>query len=163
MGKIKLLSPEIVSKIAAGEVVERPSSVVKELVENALDAGSAEVKVEVEAGGRKLIRVTDDGEGMTPEDALLALQRHSTSKIENERDLFAIRTFGFRGEALSAIAAVSKMRMITRKDGELAGVALKVEGGVLQGTEAVGCPLGTSVEVRDLFFNIPARLKFMKT
>ena len=163
MAKIKLLSPEIVSKIAAGEVVERPSSVVKELVENALDAGCTEVKVEVEAGGRKLIRVTDDGEGMTPEDALLALQRHSTSKIENERDLFAIRTFGFRGEALSAIAAVSKMKIITRKDGELAGVELKVEGGVLQGTEAVGCPLGTSVEVRDLFFNIPARLKFMKT
>jgi len=97
MGKIKVLPAEIVSKIAAGEVVERPSSVVKELVENALDAGSTEIKVEVEAGGRKLIRVTDDGEGMTPEDALLALQRHSTSKIENERDLFAIRTFGFRG------------------------------------------------------------------
>ena len=163
MGKIKVLPPEIVSKIAAGEVVERPSSVVKELVENALDAGAMEVRVEVEAGGRKLIRVTDDGEGMTPEDALLSLQRHSTSKIENERDLFAIRTFGFRGEALSAIAAVSKMKIITRKDGELAGVALKVKGGVLQGTEAVGCPLGTSVEVRDLFFNIPARLKFMKT
>ena len=163
MGKIKLLSPEIVSKIAAGEVVERPSSVVKELVENALDAGSTEVKVEVQAGGRKLIRLTDDGEGMTPEDALLAWQRYSTSKIENEQDLFAIRTFGFRGEALSAIAAVSKMKVVTRKDGELAGVELKVEGGVLKGTEAVGCPLGTSVEVRDLFFNIPARLKFMKT
>ena len=163
MGKIKVLPPEIVSKIAAGEVVERPSSVVKELRENALDAGAMEVKVEAEAGGRKLIRVTDDGEGMTPEDALLALQRHSTSKIENERDLFAIRTFGFRGEALSAIAAVSKMKIITRKDGEMAGVSLKVEGGVLKGTEAVGCPLGTSVEVRDLFFNIPARLKFMKT
>jgi DNA mismatch repair protein MutL len=163
MGKIKLLPPEIVSKIAAGEVVERPSSVVKELVENALDAGSMEVKIEVQAGGRKLIRVTDDGEGMTPEDALLALQRHSTSKIESERDLFAIRTFGFRGEALSALAAVSRMRVVTRKDGELAGVELRAEGGVLKGTEAVGCPLGTSVEVRDLFFNIPARLKFMKT
>jgi len=163
MGKVKLLPPEVVSKIAAGEVVERPSSVVKELVENALDAGSGEVKVEVEAGGRKRVRVTDDGEGMSAEDALLALQRHSTSKIENERDLFAIRTFGFRGEALSAIAAVSRMKVVTRKDGELAGVELKVEGGVLKGREAVGCPLGTSVEVRDLFFNIPARLKFMKT
>lgn len=163
MGKIKILPPEIVAKIAAGEVVERPASIVKELVENALDAGSTEVKVEVQAGGRKLIRVTDDGEGMTPEDALLALQRYSTSKIENERDLFAIRTFGFRGEALSAIAAVSKMKVVSRKDGELAGVELQVEGGVLKGSEAVGCPLGTSVEVRDLFFNIPARLKFMKT
>jgi DNA mismatch repair protein MutL len=163
MGKIRILSPEVVSKIAAGEVVERPSSVVKELVENALDAGCREVKVEVEAGGRKRVRVTDDGEGMSAEDALLALQRHSTSKIENERDLFAIRTFGFRGEALSAIAAVSKMKVVTRRDGELAGVELNFEGGVLKGTEAVGCPLGTSVEVRDLFFNIPARLKFMKT
>jgi len=163
MGKIKVLSPEVISKIAAGEVVERPSSVVKELVENALDAGGREVTVEVEGGGRKRIRVTDDGEGMSAEDALLALQRHSTSKIEDERDLFAIRTFGFRGEALSAIAAVSRMKVVSRKDGELAGVELKVEGGVLKGTEAVGCPLGTSVEVRDLFFNIPARLKFLKT
>lgn len=163
MGKIKLLPPEIASKIAAGEVVERPASVVKELVENALDAGSTEVRVEVQAGGRKRIRVTDDGEGMTPEDVLQAVQRYSTSKIENERDLFAIRTFGFRGEALAAIAAVSKMKVVTRKDGELAGVELQVEGGVLKGSEAVGCPLGTSVEVRDLFFNIPARLKFMKT
>ena len=163
MGKIKVLPPEIISKIAAGEVVERPASVVKELVENALDAGSREVKVELEAGGRKRVRVTDDGEGMSPEDALLALQRYSTSKIENERDLFAIRTFGFRGEALSAIAAVSRMKVVTRKDGELAGVELQVEGGALQGTETVGCPLGTMVEVRDLFFNIPARLKFMKT
>lgn len=163
MGKVRALPPEVISKIAAGEVVERPASVVKELVENSLDAGSMEVKVEVQAGGRKLVRVTDDGEGMSPEDALLALQRYSTSKIENERDLFAIRTFGFRGEALSAIAAVSKMKVVSRKDGELAGVELRVEGGVLKGSEAVGCPLGTSVEVRDLFFNIPARLKFMKT
>ena len=163
MGKIKVLPPEVVSKIAAGEVVERPASVVKELVENALDAGSAEVRVEVQAGGRKLIRVTDDGEGMTAEDVLQAVQRYSTSKIENEQDLFAIQTFGFRGEALSAIAAVSKMKVVSRKDGELAGVELQVEGGVVKGSGAVGCPLGTSVEVRDLFFNIPARLKFLKT
>jgi DNA mismatch repair protein MutL len=163
MGKIKALPPEIISKIAAGEVVERPASVVKELVENALDARSTEIKVDVQAGGRKLIRITDDGEGMTPEDALLALRRYSTSKIEREEDLFAIRTFGFRGEALSSIAAVSKMKIITRKDDALAGVELKIEGGALRGSEAVGCPPGTTVEVRDLFFNIPARLKFLKT
>jgi DNA mismatch repair protein MutL len=163
MGKIKVLQPEIISKIAAGEVVERPASVVKELVENALDAGSTEIKVEVQAGGRKLIRVTDDGEGMTPEDAYLALQRYSTSKIEREEDLFAIRTFGFRGEALSSIAAVSKMRIVTRKDAELPGVELRIEGGAFKGSVEVGCPRGTLVEVRDLFFNIPARLKFLKT
>jgi DNA mismatch repair protein MutL len=163
MGQIKALPPEIISKIAAGEVVERPASVVKELVENALDARSTEIKVDVQAGGRKLIRVTDDGEGMTPEDALLSLQRYSTSKIEREEDLFAIRTFGFRGEALSSIAAVSKMKIITRKNDGLAGVELKIEGGVLRGSEAIGCPPGTTVEVRDLFFNIPARLKFLKT
>ncbi len=163
MGKVKTLPPEIVSKIAAGEVVERPASVVKELVENALDAGSTEIKVEIQDGGRKVIRVTDDGEGMSPEDAVLSLQRYSTSKIERAEDLFAIRTFGFRGEALSSIAAVSKMRIVTRKDGQLAGVELRIEGGVFQGSEEIGCPLGTSVEVRDLFFNIPARLKFLKT
>jgi DNA mismatch repair protein MutL len=163
MGKIKILPPEIIAKIAAGEVVERPASVVKELVENALDAGSAEIKVELQGGGRKLIRVTDDGEGMTPEDADLALQRHSTSKIEREEDLFAIRTFGFRGEALSSVAAVSKMRMVTRKDGQLCGVELKIEGGAFQGSVEVGCPPGTLIEVRDLFFNIPARLKFLKS
>lgn len=163
MGIIKHLKQEVISKIAAGEVVERPASVVKELVENALDAGSTEIKVEVQAGGRKFIRVTDDGEGMTPEDALLAPQRYSTSKIESEEDLFSIRTFGFRGEALSAIAAVSKMKIITRKDGELAGVEVIVEGGVFKGSKEVGCPLGTSVEVRDLFFNVPVRLKFLKT
>jgi DNA mismatch repair protein MutL len=163
MGKVKTLPPEIVSKIAAGEVVERPASVVKELVENALDAASTEIKVEIQDGGRKVIRVTDDGEGMSPEDAVLSLQRYSTSKIEREEDLLAIRTFGFRGEALSSIAAVSKMRVVTRKDGQLAGVELRIEGGVFQGSEEIGCPLGTSVEVRDLFFNIPARLKFLKT
>jgi len=163
MGKIKTLPPEVVSKIAAGEVVERPASVVKELIENALDAGSKNIKIEVQAGGRKLVRVTDDGEGMAPEDALLALQRYSTSKIKKEEDLLAIHTFGFRGEALSSIAAVSKMKMVTRKEGELAGVEIKIEGGLIHGPEATGCPLGTSVEVRDLFYNIPARLKFLKT
>ena len=160
---IKPLPPEIIGKIAAGEVVERPASVVKELVENSLDAGSRWVKVEVQAGGRKLIRVTDDGEGMAPEEALLALQRYTTSKIAHIEDLFAIRTFGFRGEALSSIAAVSRMKVITRKDGPISGIEVRVEGGSPAASEEAGCPPGTSVEVRDLFFNVPARMKFLKT
>ncbi|MGA2958932.1 MAG: DNA mismatch repair endonuclease MutL [Thermodesulfobacteriota bacterium] len=163
MGKIKSLPPEIIAKIAAGEVVERPASVVKELVENALDAGSRSVKVEVQGGGRKFIRVIDDGEGMTPEEALLSLQRYTTSKIDTLEDLFAIQTFGFRGEALSSVAAVSRLKIITRKDGQVSGVEIKMEGGTLLGSEETGCPPGTSVEVRDLFFNVPARLKFLKT
>ena len=163
MGKIRSLSPEVVAKIAAGEVVERPASVVKELLENALDAGSRSVKVEIQGGGRKLIRVTDDGEGMTAEEALLALQRHTTSKIEFLEDLFALHTFGFRGEALASIAAVSRMKISTRKEGELAGVELQVEGGGVRHSGEAGAPPGTSVEVRDLFFNVPARLKFLKS
>ncbi|MDH4267597.1 MAG: DNA mismatch repair endonuclease MutL, partial [Deltaproteobacteria bacterium] len=114
MGKIKALPPEVIAKIAAGEVVERPASVAKELVENSLDAGSREIKIEIHSGGKKLIRVTDDGEGMTAEDAQSAIQRYSTSKIESAEDLFAIQSFGFRGEALSAIASVSRMKIITR-------------------------------------------------
>lgn len=163
MGKIRTLPPELISKIAAGEVVERPASVVKELLENALDAGAKEIKVEVQGGGKKLIRVIDDGEGMSLDDALLALQRYSTSKIAKEEDLFAIHTFGFRGEALSAIAAVSRMKIITKREKDLAGVVINVEGGEIKNSEEIGCPSGTTVEVRDLFFNIPARLKFLKS
>ncbi len=116
MGKIRILSPDVIAKIAAGEVIERPASVVKELVENALDAGSTEIKIEAEAGGRRLIRVTDNGDGMTAEDARLAVERHATSKIEDAEDLSAIQTFGFRGEALAAIGAVSRMTIVTRGD-----------------------------------------------
>lgn len=163
MSKIKTLSPDVVAKIAAGEVVERPASVVKELLENALDAGSASAKVEVQGAGRKLIRVTDDGEGMTGEEAIQALQRHTTSKIESLEDLFSLRTFGFRGEALASIAAVSRLKITTRKEGKLSGTEVRVEGGTLSDTTEMGCPLGTSVEVRDLFFNVPARLKFLKS
>jgi DNA mismatch repair protein MutL len=163
MGKIISLSPEVVAKIAAGEVVERPASVVKELLENALDAGSLSIKVEMQGGGRKLIRVTDDGEGMTAEDARLALQRHTTSKIESVEDLFALHTFGFRGEALASLAAVSRMKISTRREEELAGVELQVEGGVVRHSSEAGVPQGTSIEVRDLFFNVPARLKFLKS
>jgi len=163
MGTLKPLPPELIAQIAAGEVVERPASVVKELLENALDAGSRSVKVEIQAGGRKLIRVTDDGEGMTAEEALLALQRYTTSKIEAPEDLFTLRTFGFRGEALAAIAAVSRMKVVSRRDGQSAGVEVQVEGGVLRHSRETGCPSGTSVEVKDLFFNVPARLKFLKS
>ncbi|MCX5908210.1 MAG: DNA mismatch repair endonuclease MutL [Deltaproteobacteria bacterium] len=161
-GKIKELSSPVIAKIAAGEVIERPASVVKELVENALDAGSTDIKIELSGGGRKLIRVTDDGEGMTPEDAHLSLKRYTTSKIQSEEDLWAIRTFGFRGEALSSIAAVSRMRLVTKREGQLAGVEIVVEGMEIQGTGEIGCPSGTVVEVHDLFFNVPARLKFLK-
>jgi DNA mismatch repair protein MutL len=163
MGKIRILSPETISKIAAGEVVERPASVVKELVENALDAGSRSIRIEIQKGGKKLIRVTDDGEGMNPEDARLAIERHTTSKIHLPEDLYAIRTFGFRGEALSSIAAVSRMRLTTRENAQTAAVDLQIEGGILKETRDKGAPVGTCVEVRDLFFNIPARLKFMKS
>lgn len=163
MNKIRTLPPEVVAKIAAGEVVERPASVVKELLENALDAQSRSIKVEVQGGGRKLIRVTDDGEGMTAGEALLALERHTTSKIESIEDLFALRTFGFRGEALSSIAAVSRMRISSRKTGQTSGVEITIEGGVSQNPQETGCPSGTTVEVKDLFFNVPARLKFLKS
>ncbi len=163
MGKIKVLPPEVVSQIAAGEVVERPASVVKEFIENALDAGSREVKIEMQSGGRKMIRVTDDGEGMTPEDARSAIQRYSTSKIARAEDLLAIQSFGFRGEALSSIASVSRVKIISRKEPTLTGVEVNVEGGELKESKEVGCPPGTSVEARDLFFNTPARLKFLKS
>lgn len=163
MGKIKTLPPELISKIAAGEVVERPASVVKELLENALDAQAKEIKVEVQGGGKKLIRVIDDGEGMSLDDALLALQRYSTSKIAKEEDLFAIETFGFRGEALAAIAGVARLKIITKREGDLAGVAITVEGGEIKNSEEIGSPKGTTVEVRDLFFNMPARWKFLKS
>jgi len=163
MGKIRSLSPDIVLKIAAGEVVERPASVVKELVENALDAGAGDVRIEIEAGGRKLIRVTDDGAGMSAEDALLALERHTTSKIASAEDLFAIHTFGFRGEALAAIAAVSRMKIVTRRKEDLSGFEIEVEAGTRKKAEGAGAPEGTWIEVRDLFFNVPARLKFLKS
>ena len=163
MGKIKLLSSDVVGKIAAGEVVERPASVVKELVENALDAGAKDIRVEIQGGGRKLIRVTDDGEGMSPEDALLALERYTTSKIESAEDLFAVHTFGFRGEALSSIAGVSKMKIVTRRKMDPLGFEIQIEGGIVKKSGETGCPEGTAIEVKDLFYNVPVRLKFLKS
>ncbi|HML95905.1 MAG TPA: DNA mismatch repair endonuclease MutL [Thermodesulfobacteriota bacterium] len=162
MGKIRVLSDNLVSKIAAGEIVERPASVVKELVENSIDAGSASIEIELESGGRRLIRVSDDGEGMTRDEALLCLERHATSKIKDVKDLFSLTSLGFRGEAIPSIASVSRFRMITKTHSDMIGTMLKVDGGVLRGVEEAGSPPGTDIEVKDLFFNTPPRLKFMK-
>src|SRR5580698_6171733 len=163
MGRIQTLPTDLANQIAAGEVVERPASVVKELVENALDAGATRIKVELERGGATLIRVTDDGAGMDEDDALLALQRHATSKIRHKDDLFALTTFGFRGEALPSIASVSKLRLSTRARGAREGVEVLLEGGGTARPRPTGAAEGTSVEVRDLFFNVPARRKFLKS
>ncbi len=163
MGRIRIL-PEVVSnKIAAGEVVERPASVVKELVENALDAGSDRIRIEVEKGGRSLIRVSDNGCGMSRDDALLSLERYATSKIASDEDLFAIRTLGFRGEALPSIAAVSRFTLLTREAEAAVGTRIQVDGGTLRDVRDTGAPAGTMIGVRRLFFNTPARRKFLKT
>ncbi len=159
---IKVLPPEVADKIAAGEVVERPASVVKELVENALDAGATEIKVEVFGGGVRLIKVTDNGCGIPSGEVELAFARYATSKISTLNDLSAIRTLGFRGEALASIAAVSKVTMITRSAGEQIGVLIKVEGGKVVRKEPRGAPVGTTVSVENLFYNVPARRKFLK-
>lgn len=160
--KIAVLPDNLIDRIAAGEVVERPASVVKELLDNALDAGATEVSVLVEGNGTSLIRVSDDGEGMAPEDVPLAFERHSTSKIKDEADLGAIATMGFRGEALPSIASVASVEMVSRPASEEAGCRYRVENGRKGVPAAAGCPVGTTVEVRDLFFHVPARLKFMK-
>jgi DNA mismatch repair protein MutL len=162
VAKIALLPPEISQKIAAGEVIERPSSVVKELVENSLDAGAVSVRVELLAGGKRLIRVQDDGCGMSREDALLAFERHSTSKIRNEEDLDRILTLGFRGEALASIAAVSRLTLKT-SDGGSKAVEVTREGDKVLEVKDIALSRGTTIEVRDLFFNLPARLKFLRS
>jgi DNA mismatch repair protein MutL len=161
--KVRVLPPELADQIAAGEVVERPASVVKELVENALDAGARRIEVEVEAGGRRLIRVVDDGCGMPPDDARLALRRHATSKIAAADDLWGLATFGFRGEALPSIAAVSRLTLATRPPDADVGVTLTVEAGIETDARAAGIPPGSQLTVRDLFFNTPARAKFLKS
>jgi len=163
MPRIRILPDILSNKIAAGEVVERPASVVKELVENAIDAGSRRIVVEIEAGGRRLISVGDDGRGMDHDDALLALERYATSKIATDEDLFAIRTLGFRGEALPSIASVSRLTLVSRPAGQPSGTEIKVEGGRILKVTETGAPPGTLVAVRDLFFNTPARRKFLKT
>lgn len=160
--KIAILPPGLASQIAAGEVIERPASVVKELVENALDAASREVRVETEEGGRRLIRVSDDGEGMGPEDALAAFERHATSKIHSAADLHAVASYGFRGEALPSIASVARVRLITRRDGDPAALEIRIAAGAHESRKETGAPRGTLVEVTDLFFNTPARRKFLR-
>ena len=162
MPKIIQLDPHLANLIAAGEVVERPASVVKELVENAIDAGATAVTVELQNGGMTLLRVTDNGCGMSREDAKTAFLRHATSKLRTKEDLEAIGTLGFRGEALAATAAVSRVDLLTRTAEDLEGSHLSLEGGKLLSCEAAGCPVGTTIVVRDLFFNTPARMKFMK-
>ena len=163
MPKIQRLPVHLANQIAAGEVVERPASVVKELVENALDANARRIAVTIELGGKKLLRVEDDGEGMGPEDARLAIERHATSKIATSADLGAIRTLGFRGEALPSIASVSHFSLRTRARGDATGTEVKVNGGALVSVREVGAPEGTCIEVADLFYNLPARRKFLKS
>ncbi len=163
MPKIKILSTDVANKIAAGEVVERPASVVKELIENAVDAESTSIRVEVRAGGKRLIHVSDNGSGMEREDALLALERHATSKVNRIEDLDQIQTFGFRGEALASIASVSQFELLTRTPDALMGTKVNVDGGVFQSVEESGCSPGTHMSVNNLFYNVPARLKFLKT
>src|SRR5438309_872982 len=162
MGKIHVLPEHVANKIAAGEVVERPASVVKELLENSLDAGSTRIKVQIEAGGKRLIQITDNGCGMVRDDAMLAFERHATSKIKNAEDLLSVATLGFRGEALPSIASVSRLRLETRAAEEPSGTVVEINGGKIARVEEAGLPLGTSITVRDLFFNVPARKKFLK-
>jgi len=161
--KIRLLAEVVANRIAAGEVVERPASVVKELVENSLDAGAKKIEISVERGGRSLIRVTDDGCGMGPEDALLALERHATSKIREAGDLMKIQTFGFRGEALPSIASVSRFTLKTREPEAVEGTEVVIDGGKVIRAGKAGGPAGTSIEVRQLFAHVPGRRKFLRT
>ena len=162
MGKIHVLPEHVANKIAAGEVVERPASVVKELLENSLDAGSTRIKIQIEAGGKRLIQITDNGCGMVRDDALLAFERHATSKIKNAEDLLSVSTLGFRGEALPSIASVSRLHLETRAAEEPTGTIVEINGGKIFKVEEAGLPEGTSITIRDLFFNTPARKKFLK-
>jgi len=163
MGRIHVLSESVANQIAAGEVVERPASVVKEMLENSLDAAATRIKISVEAGGKKLIQLTDNGCGMVRDDAMLAFERHATSKIKSAQDLLSVATLGFRGEALPSIASVSRLRMETRAAEEASGTLFEINGGKIARIEEMGLPPGTSITVRDLFFNVPARKKFLKS
>ncbi len=160
---IRILDDHVINQIAAGEVVERPASAVKELVENALDAGANSIDVTLKGGGRDLIRVEDDGCGMSRQDALLCIERHATSKIRDTNDLFSVNTLGFRGEALPSIASVSKFSIVTRRAEDEVGTKLVIDGGKLISVDPIGCPVGTRIEVRNLFGNLPARRKFLRS
>ena len=162
MGRIRILSDQVANQIAAGEVVDRPASVVKEMLENALDAGATHIRLEVEGGGRKLIKIADNGCGMVRDDALLAFERHATSKIRSSDDLLSIATLGFRGEALPSIASISRLQIETRTKEEKTGTHIEIVGGKIARVDDAAIPPGTTIAVRDLFFNTPARRKFLK-
>jgi len=163
MGKIRVLSDNVANKIAAGEVVERPASVVKELLENSLDAGATDFRIDIESGGRRLIRIADNGTGMLRDDALLAFERHATSKLADVKDLLSIATLGFRGEALPSIASVSRLLLETRAEEETTGAAVEIAGGKILRCDEFSRPAGTTITVRDLFYNVPARKKFLRS
>src|SRR5580704_2030771 len=163
MGKIRVLSDTVANKIAAGEVVERPASVVKELLENSLDADATDLRIEIESGGRRLIRIADNGTGMLRDDALLAFERHATSKLSDVKDLLSIATLGFRGEALPSIASVSRLLLETRAAEETTGAAVEIAGGKILRCDELSRLQGTTISVRDLFYNVPARRKFLRT
>ena len=163
MGRIRVLSDTVANQIAAGEVVERPASVVKELLENSLDAGSSSIRVEIENGGRRLIKITDNGCGMLQDDALLAFERHATSKLSSAKDLLSISTLGFRGEALPSIASVSRLLLETRSADESTGNSVEIAGGKILNVGELAASPGTVITVRDLFFNVPARKKFLRS
>ena len=160
---IRLLPDSVANQIAAGEVIQRPASVVKELVENAIDAGAKHIDVLITDAGKTSIQVIDDGKGMSDTDARLAFERHATSKIREASDLFALHTMGFRGEALASIAAVAQVELRTRMAGEELGTSLVISGSKVEGQEAVACPQGSNFQIKNLFFNIPARRKFLKS
>src|SRR6201993_4390469 len=163
MGRIRILSDNVANKIAAGEVVERPASVVKELLENSLDAGATDFRLDVESGGRRLIRLADNGSGMLRDDALLAFERHATSKLSDVKDLLSIATLGFRGEALPSIASVSRLLLETRSNDEQTGTRVEIAGGKILSCDEIARAGGTAISVRDLFFNVPARKKFLRS
>src|ERR1700723_1966685 len=163
MSQIRILAENVANRIAAGEVVERPASVVKELLENALDAGAHSIRIEVESGGKRMIRVTDDGRGMNHDDALLAFERHATSKLRTADDLLSIATLGFRGEALPSIASISRLVLETRDAEDNEGIRVEFAGGKLISVKPAGVPAGTSISVSDIFYAVPARRKFLKS
>ena len=163
MGIIRPLTQAVINQIAAGEVVERPASVVKELLENAIDAQATRIDLSVERGGKDLVRIADNGVGMTPDDLIPAFQPHATSKLADADDLFRVQTLGFRGEALAAIAEVAKVRCQTRQPGDAEGSELLIEGGIFGPVKKCGCPPGTVIEIRNLFYNVPVRRTFLKS
>src|SRR4030095_14332576 len=163
MSIIRVLADHVANQIAAGEVVERPASVAKELVENSIDAGATRISIEIEGGGRRLLKISDDGTGMIRDDAILAFERHATSKIRNSDDLAAIGTLGFRGEALASIASVAKGELVTSLEGSNSGTRVTIEGGRMRNVKDAAHPRGTTISVRDLFFNVPARRKFLRS